>query len=466
MPALTEAWPVLFALSAAALVLLLVLIVLLIRRTDRLRRRIEKSEQLTLEALSERSRDYMTRDELSGLLNGLYAQLLQEEHELDRGLALRLNRMDERLDGAAQADHQRSGQLYQLTDERLARVNKNQEQLLKLVDEQLLRNAEQLNQISRTLSENVSALREENSKKLDEMRQVVDEKLHQTLEKRLSESFRLVSTQLETVARGLGEMRQLASGVGDLKKVLTNVKTRGIWGEVQLGALLRQMLTDRQYEENAEVVPGSGRRVEYAVLLPGHDDQRVCLPIDSKFPMEPYERLLSASAEGGQDEVRLAEKALADAVLTEAKRIAGKYIEPPHTTDFAVMFLPTEGLYAEVLRNSALAETMQTRYHILPAGPTTLTALLSSLQVGFRTLQVEERSAEVWKMLSLLRTDFARFSDLLAQTQNRLRQAAESLDKAALKTKTIETHLRRAEEAPGALLPGMDGQEQATDKEE
>ena len=241
-------------------------------------------------------------------------------------------------------------------------------------------------------------------------------------------------------------MQSLASGVGDLKKVLTNVKTRGIWGEVQLGSLLEQMLAADQFAENVQVAPHTRERVEFAVILPGREDSHtVCLPIDSKFPVEAYERLLSAVEIGDTSLVSAATNELEQSIRTEAKRIAGKYIVPPYTTDFAVMFLPTEGLYAEALRCRGLMEDLQQKHRILIAGPSTLSALLSSLQLGFRTLAIEQRSAEVWQLLGAVKTEFSRFSDLLDQTQQRLRQAGDTIEKAAVKTRAIHRRLRAVE---------------------
>jgi len=289
-------------------------------------------------------------------------------------------------------------------------------------------------------------LRDENAKKLNEIRLTVDEKLNETLEKRLTSSFSQVSERLEQVYRSLGEVHNLASGVGDLKRMLSNVKTRGIWGEIQLGALLEQALTENQYQRNVAVIPHSGERVEFAVCLPGHEEGApVYLPIDSKFPQEDYARLAQAAEENDQQAVETAQKALMNTVRTEAKRI-GKYIAPPYTTDFAVMFLPLEGLYAEVMRHSEAVETIQREQRILIAGPSTLLALLNSLQMGFRTLAIEKRSAEVWKLLGAVKSDFGSFSVVLQKTQEKLQQASNSIDNAFAKTKNIEKRLRRVEE--------------------
>ena len=308
----------------------------------------------------------------------------------------------------------------------------------------LERNDARMESLRRTLDEGVQRLANENRRQLEEMRQTVDEKLHSTLEKRLNDSFAQVSQRLEQVYKSLGEMHTLASGVGDLKRMLGNVKTRGVWGEMQLGALLEQALTSSQYARNVAVVPGSQERVEFAVILPGKEDRPVYLPIDSKFPQEDYVRLTEAADAGDGEACEAARRALMNAVRTEGKRI-GKYIVPPYTTDFAVMFLPLEGLYAEVMRNAEVVETLQREQRILVAGPSTLLALLNSLQMGFRTLAIEQRSAEVWKLLGAVKTDFGNFAKVLEHTQEKLRQASDSIDSAFVRTRSIEKRLRSVE---------------------
>ena len=428
-------------MSALLLILLIILLISHHRLTRRLLRRFDQHERAMMDTMTELRRMTVTREEYASQWQALNQQILTESHELNRSQEARFDISDARAERASHAQEMRDRQLSQVLDQKFSALT------AQVTTQQAQQNT-QITEMRTVLDRNVTALREENSRKLDEMRQVVDEKLHQTLEKRLTESFRLVSEQLDTVAKGLGEMRTLANGVGDLKNVLTNFKTRGIWGEVQLGDLLRQFMAPTQYAENVEILPGSGQRVEFAVKLPGQTDQPVYLPIDSKFPLEAYEHLRLISETGTPSDIQSAEKALRDAILTESKRISIKYIAPPYSTDFAVMFLPTEGLYAEALRAPGLVQEMQTKWHILATGPTTLAALLNSLQVGFRTLAVEKRSVEVWKVVATLRTDFSRFHELLESTQNRLRQAAESLDKAAQRTRTIESHLRRAQEEP------------------
>ena len=303
---------------------------------------------------------------------------------------------------------------------------------------------EQVRQATATGMEN---LRQENTRQLTDMRRSMDERLTQSLDKKLNESFALVSQRLEQVYKGLGEMQTLATGVGDLKKVLTTVKTRGIWGEMQLGNLLCAVLTMELFAEIIAVVPGSLERVEFAVRLPGKDSDTVYLPIDSKFPVEDYARLQEASQSGDIAAVDAARKALLQQIRTEAKRISGKYIAPPHTTDFAVMFLPVEGLYAEVVQQSDLVDGIQREQRVVIAGPSTFSALLNALQMGFRTLAIEKRSGEVWKLLGTVKADFGAFSDVLEKTQLRLLQASESIDSAFVKTRNIQRHLGRVESA-------------------
>lgn len=296
----------------------------------------------------------------------------------------------------------------------------------------------------------LQSMQADNNGKLEEMRKTVDEKLNATLEKRLGDSFRLVSERLEQVHKGLGEMRLLATGVGDLKRVLSNVKTRGIWGEIQLGNLLEQMLTPRQYERNVATVPLSSERVEYAIKLPGRGEaqETVWLPIDAKFPQEDYQRLMDAQEKADGQLAEECAKALETRVKAEAKDIAAKYVAVPHTTEFAILFLPTEGLYAEILRRPGLSEHLMNKYKVVVAGPSTLAALLSSLQMGFRTIAIEERSAEVWTVLSAVKAEFGKFGDLLDKTHKKLQEASNSIDTAARKSRTIERKLKRVEEMP------------------
>ncbi|SPA25232.1 putative DNA recombination protein, rmuC family; putative exported protein [Cupriavidus taiwanensis] len=314
-------------------------------------------------------------------------------------------------------------------------------------------NERRLAEVRATLERKLQDIEANNAAKLEEMRRTVDEKLHATLEQRLGESFRLVSDRLEQVHRGLGEMQVLAQGVGDLKKVLTNVKSRGTWGEVQLEMLLEQMLTPDQYGKNVETVRNSGARVEFAIRLPGKaeggDHAPVWLPVDAKFPKEQYERLVDAQERGDPDGVLAFGRELETALRREAQTIAEKYLAPPQTTDFAILFLPTEGLYAEVLRRPGLTDQLQRDYRVTVAGPTTLTALLNSLQMGFRTLALEKRSSEVWEVLGAVKTEFGKFGDVLAKTRDTLERAARNIEQAEVRTRQMARKLRTVEALPG-----------------
>lgn len=308
-------------------------------------------------------------------------------------------------------------------------------------------NERRLTDIRTVLQTQLRELQADNTAKLELMRQTVDEKLHATLEQRLGESFKMVSDRLDQVHRGLGEMQALASDVGDLKRVLSNVKTRGIWGEVQLGSLLEQMLAPGQYEANVPTVPGSSERVEFAIVLPGHD-QRVLLPVDAKFPREDWERLQQAHDRADAKAADEAGRALEARLRVEAKRIRDKYIDPPHTTDFALLFLPTEGLYAEVVRRAGLVDELQRQHRVVLAGPTTLAALLNSLQMGFRTLAVQQRTSEVWTVLGAVKTEFGKFGDVLARTRQQLQTVTNSLDSAEVRSRAIVRKLRDVESLP------------------
>jgi DNA recombination protein RmuC len=322
-------------------------------------------------------------------------------------------------------------------------------------------NAQRMAEVRATLEAKIKDLQNDNGLRLEEMRKTVDEKLHATLEQRLGESFKIVSDRLEKVHQGLGEMQQLAIGVGDLKRVLTNVKTRGTWGEVQLEMLLEQVLTPEQYAKNVETVPGSGERVEFAIKLPGNDDggTPVWMPIDAKFPKEQYERLADAADRADAEGVAQASRELERAVRGEAKTIAEKYLSPPLTTDFAILFLPTEGLYAEVMRRPGLADELQRVHRISIAGPSTLSALLNSLQMGFRTLALEKRSSEVWQVLGAVKTEFGKFGDVLAATKLTLERAAKNIDQAEVRSRQMARKLKSVEALPSdaaQLLLGKD----------
>jgi DNA recombination protein RmuC len=308
---------------------------------------------------------------------------------------------------------------------------------------------ERFERLKLSVESRLTAIQVDNSAKLEEMRRTVDEKLHATLEQRLGQSFQMVSERLEQVHRGLGEMQTLAAGVGDLKRVLTNVKTRGTWGEVQLSALLEQLLTADQFSANVTTRPDTNERVDFAIRLPGKGDGAVVwLPIDAKFPIEDYQRLLDAQDRCDPAAVEEAAKAIEMRLKSEARSIRDKYVSPPHTTDFALLYLPIEGLYAEALRRPGLAEILQRDFRVSLAGPTTLAALLNSLQMGFRTLAIEQRSAEVWAVLGAVKTEFGKFGEALAHTKKKLDEASNSISKAETRTRQLSRRLKEVEALP------------------
>ena len=361
-------------------------------------------------------------------------------------------------------------------EEMTAKEEKKLGEVVHSLDKLSRSNRDDMEKARKTLEENRKTLetqfqhiQESNEKKLDEMRKTVDEKLQSTLEKRLGESFKLVSERLEAVHKGLGEMQELATGVGELKRVLTNVRERGTWGEYLLGDILAEILTPDQYERNVRPT-STGEVVEFAVKLPGKDGnegQPVWLPMDSKFPRENYERLLDAT---DQNAVQLAAKALADDVRKAAKDISEKYVSPPHTTDFAIMFLPTEGLYAEVLRQPGLHDQLQSQYRVLATGPTTLAAILNSLRIGFRTLAIEKRSSEVWQVLGAVKTEFSKFGETLKRVKKHLNSAANTIDDdLERRTRVMKRKLREVEKLPqeeaDELLGLTKGRSEATEDE-
>jgi len=338
---------------------------------------------------------------------------------------------------------------------RIRDISDRQKDQLELVESRLKSltktNEEKFDRLNEQVSKQLSEIQEKNEKKLEEMRTTVDEKLHSTLEKRLGESFKLVSDRLELVHKGLGEMQNLATGVGDLKKVLTNVKDRGTWGEIQLGNLLEQILTKDQYDKNVKTKEGSNALVEFAIKLPGKNqlkEEIVWLPIDAKFPLEDYQRLVEAREKADLNLIDESLKKLERRIKDSAKDIAAKYLDPPKTTDFAFMFLPIESLYAEVLSMPGLFDTIQREYKVTIAGPANFVAVLNSLQMGFRTLAIEKRSSEVWKLLGAVKSEFGKFGDLLDKTHKKLTEASNSIDNASKKTRTIERKLRDVHELP------------------
>jgi DNA recombination protein RmuC len=445
----------------AAVVLLLQVIVLLRRRGDpglgakldalkedsaRVERTVREEQRTGREELQQGFDRF--RSHLGEQLN----TSAQQQAERIDGFSQRLNLLTERTDAGLQALAQRLGEDARKGREEITltlnRLGEQQQQRLAALTAD---NEKRMGEVRATLETKLGAMQQDNAAKLEQMRATVDEKLHATLETRLGESFKLVSERLEAVQRGLGEMQNLAVGVGDLKRVLTNVKKRGIFGEVQLGALLDDMLTAEQYGTNVITVPGSNDRVEFAIRMPGQEEgEHVYLPIDAKFPVEDYQRLLDAQEAGDADAAQAAGRALELRVREEAKRIHSKYVSPPHTTDFAVLYLPTEGLYAEVIRRPGLFENLQRDHRVTVAGPTTLSALLNSLQMGFRTLAIAKRSSEVWKILGAVKNEFGKFGVVLDKTRKQLDAARNSIDSAGVRTRAIERTLRDVESLSGS----------------
>ncbi len=319
-------------------------------------------------------------------------------------------------------------------------------------------NEKRLGELRTTIEEKLRLLQEDNAQQLERMRKTVDEQLQGTLEKRLGESFKIVSERLEQVHKGLGEMQNLATDVGSLQRVLTNVKSRGGWGEIRLEALLEQVLAPDQYAANVQVNPASRNTVEFAIKMPGAGEEPVWLPVDSKFPDADYQRLLDAQENAERPHIEAATKDLLNAVRKSAGDIGGKYIEPPYTTDFAILFLPTEGLYAEIIRQPGLVQELQQKYRVLIAGPTTFAALLNSLQMGFRTLAIQKRSSEVWEVLGKVKTEFGKFGDKLEKVQKKLSEASNHIDGVSVRTRAIQKNLKEVQELPsgekGALEEG------------
>ncbi|MCL6516251.1 DNA recombination protein RmuC [Alicyclobacillus sp.] len=405
----------------------------------------------------------LLRSEVAGAIERAVAGVRQEYAAQAKLLREELAGQIQRLSEATQAGFGRmTSQVNEATAYQLHRMGEQQRVLLEAFAGQLKHladtNEQRLEAVRQVVDARLRQLQEDNSRQMERMRQTVDEKLHATLEQRLAASFRQVSDRLEAVHRGLGEMQSLAANVGDLKRVLTNVKARGTFGEVQLEMLLAQLLSPEQYEKNVAVRAGSNERVEFAIRLPGQGGaDAVYLPIDCKFPMEDYQRMLDAQDAGDAAAFQEAARALHQRIRAEARSIHDKYIQPPHTTDFALMYLPTEGLFAEVLRQSGLAEAIQREYRVVLAGPTTLTALLNSLQMGFRTLAIQKRSSEVWELLGAIKAQFGTFGELLQKTQKKLQEASRSIETATRRTRTIERRLERVQELPAEeaarLLP-------------
>ncbi|HEY8515564.1 MAG TPA: DNA recombination protein RmuC [Candidatus Binatia bacterium] len=440
-----ESVDVLYVAAAATALLTIVLLIVALRRPRRdelapvldaleqLRERHDRTES-TVRDEGERNRREAssvareTREELARSLGAFGDSLHSRTTDIARLQQTQLEQFGQQLTGLLQTVEQRLDRLTESNEGRLERLRA-------------------------TVDERLGQMHRDNAEKLELVRQTVDERLHGTLEQRLGESFKQVSERLEQVHKGLGEMQSLASGVGDLKKVLSNVKTRGGWGEVQLAALLEQVLAPEQFDRNVRVREGTLEAVEFAIRLPGNGNgngsrEWVWLPIDAKFPLEDYQRLVDAAEAADREAHDAAVKALERRVQACAKDICVKYINPPRTTDFAIMFLPTEGLYAEVARRVGLLETLQRDHRVVVAGPSTFVALLNSLQMGFRTLAIQERSSEVWKLLGAVKTEFRKFGEVLDGVKKKLDQASTTMEQAARRSRAIERKLRDVEQLP------------------
>jgi DNA recombination protein RmuC len=447
--------PVDWILLALLVALLLLTLWLALRRTDAaplkvLHDELQGAVHADVQQLERSLRDEVarsaggTRSELAQTLATFQQTLLTQQGDVARTQNEQIDSFRTQL--AATQQHQadtlgRSGEQQALSLQRFSETLT--EQLRALAQS----NDQRMAEVRTTVEQKLAAIQADNEKKLEQMRATVDEKLHATLEQRLGESFKQVADRLEQVHRGLGEMQLLAKDVGSLNRVLTNVKTRGIFGEVQLAGLLEQVFTPEQYATNVETVPGSGARVEFAIRLPGRRDDGapLWLPIDAKFPREDYERLLDAQERADKPEAEAAGRAIEMRLRLEAKSIREKYVAPPHTTEFAILFVPTEGLYAEALRRPGLMEALQREYRVTLAGPTTLLATLSSLQMGFRTLALEKRSAEVWEVLGAVKTEFAKFGEVLAKTKKKLDEASSTIDLAQTRTNQMARKLKSVE---------------------
>ena len=448
------------------------------RLADAQRQQADRWAQAQREQADRHSRDQRsdlhdsaraTRQEMAGALTLFQQTLLAQSGDVARTqneqidsfrsqLAMTQQQVASALQQAAAQLVQQGQTAREAQDSALQRFGSHLAEQLKALSEH---NAQRLAEVRLAVETRLAALQQGNEAKLEQMRATVDEKLHATLEQRLGESFKQVAERLEQVHKGLGEMQSLARDVGSLNRVLTNVKSRGIYGEVQLAALLEQVLAAEQYAANVETVPGSGQRVEFAIRLPGRSglgQAALWLPIDAKFPREDYERMLDAQERADAPAVDAAARALEARLKAEARTIREKYIAPPHTTDFGILFLPTESLYAEALRRPGLVEALQREHRITLAGPTTLLATLTSLQMGFRTLALEQRSTEVWQVLGAVKSEFAKFGEVLAKTKKKLDEASHSIDQAATRTRAMTRTLREVESLPDhrvqQLLPG------------
>ncbi len=447
-------WMPIAALVLLALILLLLLWLLLRPASDAPLQRLERElrDELSRSAAG-------TRQELGITLGSLQQTLLTQQGDVARTQNEQIDSFRVQLGGLQQSLAQASMAGREAQDAALKRFGDALTDQLRALSEA---NERRLGEVRVTVEQKLASLAEANEKKLEQMRTTVDEKLHATLEQRLGESFKQVADRLEQVHRGLGEMQTLARDVGSLNRVLTNVKTRGVFGEVQLAGLIEQVFTPEQYGVNVETVPGSGARVEFAIKFPGRgagsDAPPLWLPVDAKFPREDYERLLDAQERADAAGAEAAGKAIEQRLRLEARTIREKYIAAPHTTEFGILFVPTEGLYAEALRRPGLAEALQREHRVTLAGPTTLLATLTSLQMGFRTLALEKRSAEVWDVLGAVKVEFGKFGDVLVKTKKKLQEASDTIDAAQTRTNVMQRKLKSVESLDEgrvqALLPG------------
>ena len=457
-----------------ALNLLLLLFLALRRSGEQTTAQIDRLERELRDELGRQGQgtraDLSTFQQMLLTQSGDVARTQNEQIDSFRGqLAATQQGVSDALAQATQALSSQSQTSREAQDAALRRFGESIGEQLRLLSEGNERRQTEMRQAVET---RLASLQEGNEKKLEQMRATVDEKLHATLEQRLGESFKQVADRLEQVHKGLGEMQTLARDVGSLNRVLTNVKTRGIFGETQLAGLLEQVFTPEQYAANVATVPGSNERVEFAIRLPGQrsDGVPLWLPIDAKFPREDYERLLEAQDRADPVGVEAAAKAIETRLRLEARSIRDKYVAPPHTTDFGILFVPTEGLYAEALRRPGLLEALQREFKVMLVGPTTLLATLTSLQMGFRTLALEKRSAEVWEVLGAVKTEFGKFGDVLAKTKKKLAEASDTIEAASVRTRAMERRLRGVESLPDArtaeLLPGLNAGAEEDSKDE
>ena len=451
------------AVDLVLLTVLVLLVVLLLLVLWIALRRADPRAQQTLERFERELRDEVarsaatTRSELAQTLATFQQTLLNQQGDVARTQNEQIDSFRTQL--ASTQQHQ-ADTLGRSAEQQALALKRFSETLIDQLRALALSNDQRMAEVRATVEQKLGAIQADNEKKLEQMRATVDEKLHATLEQRLGESFKQVADRLEQVHRGLGEMQGLAKDVGALNRVLTNVKTRGMFGEVQLAGLLEQVFTPDQYGVNVETVPGSNARVDFAIKLPGRreDGAPLWLPIDAKFPRDDYERLLDAQERADKPEADAAARAIEQRLRLEAKTIREKYVAPPHTTEFAILFVPTEGLYAEALRRPGLMEALQREYRVTLAGPTTLLATLTSLQMGFRTLALEQRSAEVWEVLGAVKTEFGKFGEVLAKTRKKLKEAADTIDDAQTRTNVMTRKLKSVESLSETrtqiLLPG------------